>query len=432
MYAVFSPLARLPRRTLLAVVVVLGLSLSLATVVPSPAEGLDDRERRVQREIQQAQRELRHSSRALVRATARVAQAERRLAAAEDRLEARRVELSTAELVDAQMQSELEAANARLTRAEEALAQGLRSRAEQERALRSIATESYQTGTPGLMGLTLVLTSRDPLDLSTQLNVVDNVMDKEGATLQRLEASALLLELQQQRVADARADVAVRRRAAAETLAAKQAAEQRAAAASERVEQAVRARSRARAVALRAQRADVRRLNQLRRERDKISRLIRRQEAQLRRERSRASIARAIQASRARTGPMTRPVVGPVTSPYGMRLHPILRVWRLHDGTDFGAPCGTPVRAAAGGVVIGKYYDVGYGLRVIVRHGFLRGASVTTTYNHLSGYSTRVGERVRRGEVIAFAGTSGYSTGCHLHFSVFRNGRTTNPMNWLR
>jgi murein DD-endopeptidase MepM/ murein hydrolase activator NlpD len=120
-----------------------------------------------------------------------------------------------------------------------------------------------------------------------------------------------------------------------------------------------------------------------------------------------------------------------ITSPYGMRLHPIYRAWRLHDGTDFGAGCGRPVRAAANGRTIGRYYNVGYGKRVIIAHGYMRGASVTTTYNHLTRYSTHVGQRVRRGEIIGFVGTTGYSTGCHLHFMVFRNGRTVNPMKWL-
>jgi murein DD-endopeptidase MepM/ murein hydrolase activator NlpD len=61
----------------------------------------------------------------------------------------------------------------------------------------------------------------------------------------------------------------------------------------------------------------------------------------------------------------------------------------------------------------------------------MRGVSVTTTYNHLSRYSTYVGDYVRRGEIIGFVGSTGFSTGCHLHFMVFKNGRTTNPMNWL-
>jgi murein DD-endopeptidase MepM/ murein hydrolase activator NlpD len=421
------------QRSLVTLLVILSAALTLLAVPssPAPATELDDRKRRVHREIGQAQKELRHSSRALVRASERVQRAERRLADAERELDRRRVELSAAALLDARMQAALDEATARLGRAQEALARGQRSHEAQEQVLRHIAAQTYQSGSPGLMGLTLVLTSEDPTELSSQLNVVRTVMDRESATLQRLEASRVLLELQRERVADARADVAVRREEAARTLARRRELEARAASASARVAELVDERKSARAKAARTKRADERRLRQLRRERDKVTRLIRKREAQLRKKRSKAAIARAKKASKSRNAPLTRPVDTYITSPYGMRLHPIYRAWRLHDGTDFGAGCGRPVRAAANGRTIGRYYNVGYGKRVIIAHGYMRGASVTTTYNHLTRYSTHVGQRVRRGEIIGFVGTTGYSTGCHLHFMVFRNGRTVNPMNWL-
>jgi murein DD-endopeptidase MepM/ murein hydrolase activator NlpD len=124
-------------------------------------------------------------------------------------------------------------------------------------------------------------------------------------------------------------------------------------------------------------------------------------------------------------------VNGYVTSSYGMRLHPVYQKWRLHDGTDFGASCGTPVRAAAAGEVIAVYYNAGYGNRVIVDNGFRRGVGLGTAYNHLSAFDAFEGERVRRGDVIGYVGNTGYSTGCHLHFMVFENGATVNPMGWL-
>lgn len=431
MLAAFRAFDPSRRRRIVAVLVALSAALSLTTVATAPANELGDKKRRVHREIEHAQQELRHSSKELVRASARVQKTEKRLESAERELEARRAELAAAEIVDAQMQSELDAATARLERAQSALERGRRSHRVQEAVLRSIAAETYQGGSPELMGLTMVLTSRDPAELSNQLNVVRNVMDRESATLERLEASRLLLELQEQRVSEARADVAQRRRAAARTLARTRTLETRAAVASARVAQLLDERTEARREAARAKQADQRRLHQLRKERDKITRLIRKREAELRKKSSRAAIAKAKKASRSNTGPMMMPVNSYITSPYGMRLHPVYHRWRLHDGTDFGASCGRPVRAAAGGRVIGRYYNVGYGNRVIISHGYLRGASITTTYNHLSRYSTHVGQRVRRGDVIGYVGTTGYSTGCHLHFMVFRNGRTVNPMNWL-
>ena len=431
MLAAIRGLNRTPRRRLLALLVTLCAVVSLAVVPPAPADELGARDRRVHRQIDQAKKYLRHSSMALVRATARVAQAEDRLDAAERELAGRRSELAAAEILDAQMQSELDAATARLERARAALQQGRRSHHAQEQVLRHIAAETYQAGSPELMGLTMVLTSRDPSELSGQLNVVQNLLDKESATLRRLEASGVLLELQRERVANARTEVAARRAAAAETLARTKVLEARAARATARVATALDEREQARKQAARAKKADQRRLQQLRKERDRISRLIRKREARLRRHRSRAATARAIKASRSRSGPLMHPIDSYITSPYGMRLHPVYHRWTLHDGTDFGATCGTAVHAAAGGRVIGRYYNVGYGNRVIIAHGYMRGVSVTTTYNHLSRYSTYVGQRVRRGDVIGYVGSTGFSTGCHLHFMVFRNGVTVDPMNWL-
>lgn len=122
---------------------------------------------------------------------------------------------------------------------------------------------------------------------------------------------------------------------------------------------------------------------------------------------------------------------GSVTSSYGMRTHPITGVYKLHDGTDFRGACGTPIIAAADGTVIQQFYNAAYGNRVIINHGIIRGQSVVTTYNHLSRFAVSAGSRVSRGQVIGYVGSTGYSTGCHLHFMVLANGSTTNPMNWL-
>jgi murein DD-endopeptidase MepM/ murein hydrolase activator NlpD len=125
------------------------------------------------------------------------------------------------------------------------------------------------------------------------------------------------------------------------------------------------------------------------------------------------------------------PVVAPITSAFGMRFHPILRYWKLHDGTDFGAGCGTPIRAPASGRVAEKYYNAGYGYRLMIDHGFESGRFVTTGYNHASRYTVHVGQRVRKGQVIGYVGSTGYSTGCHLHLMVWLNGRLVNPMIWF-
>ncbi|MGV1009383.1 MAG: M23 family metallopeptidase [Dermatophilaceae bacterium] len=113
-----------------------------------------------------------------------------------------------------------------------------------------------------------------------------------------------------------------------------------------------------------------------------------------------------------------RPVEGPITSRFGPRFHPILKVWKLHTGTDIGAACGTPVKAVKDGTVTSAGVAGGDGNRVVIDHGH----GLASTYNHLSAYAATVGLQVRQGQVIGYVGTTGLSTGCHLHFEVMVNG----------
>lgn len=123
-------------------------------------------------------------------------------------------------------------------------------------------------------------------------------------------------------------------------------------------------------------------------------------------------------------GDLARPVGGPVTSAFGMRVHPVTGVRKLHDGVDLGAPCGTPVRAARTGTVRSVGHDGAYGLRVVVDHG----AGVETGYAHLTSAAVSAGTRVRTRTVVGAVGSTGLSTGCHLHFMLTREGRATDPM----
>ena len=125
------------------------------------------------------------------------------------------------------------------------------------------------------------------------------------------------------------------------------------------------------------------------------------------------------------------PVPGAVTSAYGMRFHPVLRRWKLHDGTDFGAGCGTPIRAPYAGVVARAYFNAGYGQRLILDHRTVDGVRVETALNHATHFLVRPGQAVTRGQVVGFVGSTRYSTGCHLHLMVWLDGRMVDPMTWF-
>lgn len=130
---------------------------------------------------------------------------------------------------------------------------------------------------------------------------------------------------------------------------------------------------------------------------------------------------------------LSYPTASPVvTSSYGMRFHPVLQYYRLHAGTDLRAYCGTPILAPADGTVLYARYLDGLGNQVLIDHGYSSGgSSVMTSSNHLSSFAVSSGQRVSRGQVIGYSGTTGTSTACHLHFEVYVNGSTVDPMSWL-
>ncbi|MGB9793725.1 murein hydrolase activator EnvC family protein [Caldisericum exile] len=133
------------------------------------------------------------------------------------------------------------------------------------------------------------------------------------------------------------------------------------------------------------------------------------------------------------SGTFIWPAKGPITSEFGMRFHPILHIWRLHDGIDIGIPTGTPIKAAASGTVIATKWLEGYGNVVIISHG----QNFSTLYAHLKSFVVKEGEEVKQGQIIAYSDNTGWSTGPHLHFSIYKidpiTGKSTpvNPLDYL-
>lgn len=123
-----------------------------------------------------------------------------------------------------------------------------------------------------------------------------------------------------------------------------------------------------------------------------------------------------------RTG-LAWPVAGRITSNFGMRRHPILGYRRMHAGMDFGAPHGAPIYAVTDGVVSFAGYNGGYGRFVKLNHA----EGLASGYAHMSRIAVRNGQRVRRGQVIGYVGSTGLSTGPHLHYELHRNGRAIDP-----
>ncbi|KQT89290.1 hypothetical protein ASG49_16030 [Marmoricola sp. Leaf446] len=407
----------LPRTALTAI---LALS-SLAVTVPlASADDLRDRERDARGSVRSAQDDLQESSDQLSAAARKLQAARERLGGAQRRLETAQSQLGEARRLDQEMQAQLEAAEIRLERAQAALEQA-RERVRRQRAdIGRLAANMYVNGDPQLMGLAVVLNSQDPAEATSQLNTVDSLMSRQDNTLDVLREARAEMVAEEQKVEAARAVVAEQRAAAADNLALRQDLEQQAASARTEVATLVKGRAAATAEARQARVADAAQLREAEQQARKIRELI---------------LARAARQRGGFSGDaasfLQRPVPGGVTSPYGYRVHPIYGYYGLHDGTDFSAPCGTANVAAGTGTVISRAWSDVYGNRLYLDLGQVNGKNLTVVYNHLSSYAVGTGQRVSRGQVIGYSGSTGWSTGCHLHFSALLDGNPVDPMRYL-
>lgn len=117
-----------------------------------------------------------------------------------------------------------------------------------------------------------------------------------------------------------------------------------------------------------------------------------------------------------------------LASGYGMRIHPILKVRKMHKGVDFAAPKGTPIYATGDGVVISvKTVFGGYGKHIEIDHGF----GFTTRYAHMNEFKVKRGQKVKRGDLIGTVGNTGSSTAPHVHYEIMKDGRFVNPVNYF-
>jgi len=126
-----------------------------------------------------------------------------------------------------------------------------------------------------------------------------------------------------------------------------------------------------------------------------------------------------------------KPISGRITSPFGWRTHPIFNSRTFHSGIDIGGQYNGNVRASNAGKVIYTGWYGGYGKVVIVDHGEVNGIPITTLYAHLNSCKVCSGEYVSKGQVVGYEGTTGYSTGPHVHFEVRVNGRPCNPLSYI-
>jgi murein DD-endopeptidase MepM/ murein hydrolase activator NlpD len=256
-----------------------------------------------------------------------------------------------------------------------------------------------------------------PTDFVTALEYLDQVSQRQREALEAATAARLVAkEKEAVAAANAQAAAAARKRARDAVVAAQRSAAQARAAAT-----ALAALSQQRQRALRATRREragiLRRYQELRAESARIA-------AEIRGIRGGPPVLLP-------GGVLPMPAQGWKSSDFGMRFDPYYHVWQLHAGVDIAAGGGAPIRVVLGGRVLRAGWNGGYGNYTCVYHGIYKGRSLSTCYAHQSQILVRVGEWVSRGELIGRVGTTGASTGTHLHFEVRLNGNPVNPLPYL-
>lgn len=384
---------------------------------------LEQQRQGVAGQIDDAKKAFDESSKAYVEATNNLKSAQQKLGAAQAHLGQTKQALSGAQALDATLKIKLGKAEGDLSQARTAFDRGKKAREKSADEVREFTLQNLASGSPGLEAFGDLISGGDPMRFQERMTLAAAVSDAQVTKMQQLEANEVMLKLNENRFEDARDDVADARQQTQANVVRQQSLTTAAEAQKDQVDELVDDREDAQETAAKVRAEDERRLKELEQERARLE----------------ARIAALVAAEKALGGAgsgdgggsLSHPIAGPITSGYGMRVHPITGRYKLHDGTDFGASCGTPIRAAAGGVVLEQYYNGGYGNRVILNNGLMRGHSIVTTYNHLSRYAVQVGAKVNRGDIIGYVGSTGYSTGCHLHFMVLVDGVTTDPTGWL-
>ncbi|WP_157544922.1 M23 family metallopeptidase [Nocardioides halotolerans] len=396
---------------------------------------LEDRQHQVHQQVQQAQADVEDASKAITRAKAELADAEAQLAAAQADFADKQAraadalsQLQTAEAQDAAMRAALETAQANLAQAKADVVAGQAALDAQQVRVKDTVVAFYQQGSPELMAWTGYLDAQTPADLIRKMEYADTLVEDQSAVFDQLHAAELQLRAQKEEVkaaeaaADEQADLAAQQLANTQRL--KNEADQAAndaLLAQDQVTLTVAAREKAQRHAERAKARDEAELAKLKKQERHIKQLI--------------IAAAAADHSTGFVGSddgfLLAPVNGSVTSPFGYRVHPIYGYWGLHDGTDFGVSCGEGMRAAAAGKVISRYYSSVYGNRLYLDVGKVNGHNLTVVYNHATSYRVGVGDRVARGDIVGYVGSTGWSTGCHLHFTVLQDGTAVDPMKYL-
>lgn len=400
-------------RAALTALLTLGLlAPALTASALTPANDNKAKQRKLKEQIAAAAEQFQAASSAAQQAAARLASAEAKLPAARARLYSANARLSSARTADAAAARALAAAVRKDRQLQAELVRLIALIGDMESKVNALARRLYTQGGT-FVEMEIVLNSKSPAEFTESLAAVNAVARTSNRTLEQMAEARADLQLAKAQAEAQRLVVEQRRVEAQQRVQEANEAQNEAEEAKAEVDKIVDEREAALAIANREKEKALRELNELRAEQQRLL------------AKAKAS-GNSYNASR--PGTLLWPVTGASTSgQIGWRTHPVYGYRSCHTGIDLRAGSGTPIKAAADGLVVDISSGGAYGNRILISHG----GGMTTMYAHLSRFGTREGAVVKQGQTIGYVGSTGYSTGPHLHWEVHLNGVPYNPMGWF-
>lgn len=392
----------------LATLLVLGLATPVdASIAPTR------RQREINQQIEALHNDFHEASEEESQLVVRVTEARQRQAEIDARIRTLDIQLDGVQKDVAAAQARLDEMSAQTLAAERRLEEARAQLAQAKEDLQRRAIAAY-VGQTDLQVANASMATADNRGYAASEGYLQTIVSKQRDAVDlfrqlKLEAAELQASLELQRdQARMQRDVVAQQANQLEAVKAKSEGAQREAVAHQAQQASLLAEVRA------SKEAAAAKIAQLRAESDSISAFLRRSQ-----DGGTAVVGRGI---------LGYPIPGArLTSTFGSRTHPIFGDVRMHNGVDFAAGMGTPIRAAADGVVLSAGVRGGYGNTTLIDHG----GSLATMYCHQSGFAVVAGQRVTKGQVIGYVGSTGFSTGPHLHFETRVNGTPVDPMQFF-
>ncbi len=406
----------------------LGAALSLGLVPVSSADTTGDKQK-IDANIAQLSTAIEGTSQDLAKAVLELQRTRAELPRAQRALKGAQAAQVVADRDNRELGTELAVAEANAAKSADALAQTARDSQAVQDQLVNMVRDDYQQG--AVSGLSIALEATSPQDLTDRLVMMDTVMRVRSATLRGLDTQRAQGQAEESHLVAIRLQMAVLWVRAEAAVAQAAAAAKTAAAAKSRLDLLYAGQRENEATVAAKKAAEMTNLAKMQAVSDSLTKQL---------------AARAMAARRAATGAALQPVPQsapqgghsgflsyPLSAPVSQEFRPEGDPLGYHPGIDFAANCGSPVYAAADGDVImatPESQSGGYGNRLVIDHGLQHGVDLTTTYNHLTSFVLTSGH-VSRGQLVAYSGNTGFSTGCHLHFETREDGTPVNPRLWL-